>query len=106
MKSINECVALVEAGHIRPFMLEKVLGDARRGVYVRRKLLNSEVMRHIRADNYDYSVATKTCCENVIGYLQMPLGQIGPLSVDDVDVRPILATTGKGFIRIKRFDSE
>ena len=84
-------------------MLEKVLGDPRRGVYVREKLLNSEVMRHIRADNYDYSVATKTCCENVIGYLQMPLGQIGPLSVDDVEVRPILATTGNGFTRDNDF---
>ena len=91
--TINECCALVEQGHIRPHMLEKALGDARRGVYVRRKLLDSPVMRHIRADNYDYSVATKTCCENVIGYLQMPLGQIGPLRVDEVDCRPILATT-------------
>ena len=91
--SINECVALVEAGHIRPHMLEKMLGDARRGVYVRRKLLNSPVMKHIRADNYDYSIATKTCCENVIGYLQMPLGQIGPLLVDEVESKPILATT-------------
>ena len=91
--TINECCALVQQGHIRPHMLEKALGDARRGVYVRRKLLDSPVMRHIRADNYDYSVATKTCCENVIGYLQMPLGQIGPLNVDGVDCAPILATT-------------
>ena len=32
--------------------------------------------------NYDYSRVLGTCCENVIGYIPIPLGIAGPLNID------------------------
>ena len=69
-----EIIELINAGCIRMHALEKVLKDPSRGVYLRRRMLNQPVLKHIKMDNYDYSNASKSCCENIIGYLQMPLG--------------------------------
>ena len=88
-----EIIELINAGCIRMHALEKVLKDPSRGVYLRRRMLNQPVLKHIKMDNYDYSNASKSCCENIIGYLQMPLGQVGPIKVDAIDVNPIMATT-------------
>ena len=88
-----EVIELVDSGFIRMHALEKILHNPSRGVYIRRKMLNSPVFRHIRMENYDFSMASKSCCENIVGYLQMPLGQVGPLKVDNISVNPIMATT-------------
>ena len=32
--------------------------------------------------NYDYSRVLGACCENVVGYIPLPLGIAGPLNVD------------------------
>ncbi|CAF4386929.1 unnamed protein product, partial [Adineta steineri] len=44
-------------------------------------------------DNYDYSLVINHCCENVIGYVQIPVGYAGPLRVDNRNFYIPMATT-------------
>lgn len=44
---------------------------------------------------YDYSRVIGACCENVIGYMPLPLGIAGPLKVDG-DLFPIPMATAEG----------
>jgi hydroxymethylglutaryl-CoA reductase (NADPH) len=43
--------------------------------------------------HYDYANVWGQCCENVIGYAQIPVGVAGPLRVDEKDYYIPLATT-------------
>jgi len=45
--------------------------------------------------NYDYSRVLGACCENVIGYMPIPLGIAGPLKVDG-KLYPIPMATAEG----------
>ena len=45
--------------------------------------------------NYDYSRVIGACCENVIGYMPIPLGIAGPLKVDG-SLFPIPMATAEG----------
>ena len=45
--------------------------------------------------NYDYSRVIGACCENVIGYMPIPLGIAGPLKVDGT-LFPIPMATAEG----------
>jgi hydroxymethylglutaryl-CoA reductase (NADPH) len=42
---------------------------------------------------YDYSKVMGQCCENVIGYVPLPLGVAGPYRVDDKEYYIPMATT-------------
>jgi hydroxymethylglutaryl-CoA reductase (NADPH) len=45
--------------------------------------------------DYDYSLVLGACCENVVGYIPLPLGIAGPLKVDGEDY-PIPMATAEG----------
>lgn len=45
--------------------------------------------------NYDYSKVMGACCENVVGYMPLPLGIAGPLKIDG-DIVPIPMATAEG----------
>jgi len=45
--------------------------------------------------NYDYSRVLGACCENVVGYIPLPLGIAGPLNVDG-NLYPIPMATAEG----------
>ena len=47
--------------------------------------------------NYDYSLVLGACCENVVGYIPIPFGIAGPLSVDGV-MYPIPMATAEGTV--------
>lgn len=96
--SDEEVIMLVEQSHIPLHRLESVLGDPLRGVKLRRKVVGSRFQTELAIKqlpylNYDYSKVLNTCCENVIGYVGLPVGYAGPLVVDGRPYMVPMATT-------------
>uniref|UniRef100_A0A182M6D5 3-hydroxy-3-methylglutaryl coenzyme A reductase n=1 Tax=Anopheles culicifacies TaxID=139723 RepID=A0A182M6D5_9DIPT len=81
------------------YKIEKVIGDAERGVRLRRSMLlkdvgcNPTLLKDLPYLNYDYSKVMDACCENVIGYVPIPVGYAGPLLLDGKNYFVPMATT-------------
>ncbi|KAI3478166.1 hypothetical protein L1887_59940 [Cichorium endivia] len=97
----EEIVTLSQNGKIAAYALEKVLQDHERAVRVRRalvsrashtKTLESSLLPH---RDYDYAKVMGACCENVVGYMPIPVGIAGPLNIDG-QVMPIPMATTEG----------
>lgn len=95
----REIVSLVVNKHLPLYALEKQLKDTTRAVVVRRKalaklasapLLETESLPY---KYYDYDRVFGACCENVIGFMPLPVGVIGPMIIDDVPYHIPMATT-------------
>ncbi|GMM42206.1 hypothetical protein FOG51_02803 [Hanseniaspora uvarum] len=95
----REVVSLVVNKHLPLYALEKQLKDTTRAVVVRRKalaklasapLLETESLPY---RYYDYDRVFGACCENVIGFMPLPVGVIGPMIIDDVPYHIPMATT-------------
>lgn len=96
----NETIAtLVSSGSLPLYALEKQLGDNKRAVVVRRQaiatLANAPVLNtnKLPVDGYDYDRVFGACCENVIGYMPLPVGIAGPLIIDGQSYHIPMATT-------------
>lgn len=95
----EEIVMLAQKGKIPAYALEKVLKDHERAVRVRRALVSrSSVTKTLEKsllpfENYNYAQVLGACCENVVGYLPLPLGIAGPLTIDGVFTPIPMATT-------------
>lgn len=95
----NEISSLVVAGKLPLYALEKQLADNTRAVIVRRKaiakLANAPVLdtKRLPYAHYDYDRVFGACCENVIGYLPLPVGVAGPLIIDGKPYHIPMATT-------------
>ena len=77
----------MKAKHIPAYKLETALCDPQRGVAVRRKLVSKELhsesaLEKLPYENYNYSLVMGACCENVLGYMPIPVGFAGPLLLD------------------------
>ena len=95
----EEIQLLVKAKHIPAYKLETALGNNQRGVCVRRKILEKQ-MQHTEPTltslpfkHYDYSLVSGACCENVIGYMPIPVGYAGPLLLDGKPYHVPMSTT-------------
>ncbi|EMG46721.1 3-hydroxy-3-methylglutaryl-coenzyme A reductase, partial [Candida maltosa Xu316] len=94
-----EVASLVVGGKLPLYALEKQLGDNKRAVAVRRKaiakLANAPVLETNRLPyaHYDYDRVFGACCENVIGYMPLPVGVAGPLVIDGTPYHIPMATT-------------
>ncbi|KAI8140220.1 3-hydroxy-3-methylglutaryl coenzyme A reductase [Fennellomyces sp. T-0311] len=95
----EEVVSLVQNGKIAPYALEKTLGDFTRAVKVRRALISrASVTKTLETsllpvENYHYDKVFGACCENVIGFMPIPLGVAGPMTIDGISVHIPMATT-------------
>lgn len=94
----EEVVMLVEQSHLPLHRLENVLEDPVRGVRLRRRVISSRfqvenAVKHLPYLNYDYTKVIGACCENVIGYVGVPVGYAGPLVVDGKAYMIPMATT-------------
>ena len=99
----DELVDLSLRGKIPGYALEKTLGDKTRAVKVRRGVISqtpatSEFTSKLEKsklpyENFDYDRVHGACCENVIGYLPLPLGVAGPLTIDGKSYFLPMATT-------------
>lgn len=97
----EEIITLSQNGKIAAYALEKVLQDHERAVRVRRALvsrasatqtLETSLLPH---RDYDYGKVMGACCENVVGYMPIPLGIAGPLNIDG-QIMPIPMATTEG----------
>ncbi|PPQ64456.1 hypothetical protein CVT24_008466 [Panaeolus cyanescens] len=99
----EELILLAQNGKIAPYALEKVLGmnELERAVRIRRALISRASTTQtlessdIPLTNYDYSRVLGACCENVVGYIPIPLGIAGPLNIDG-QLFPIPMATAEG----------
>ena len=96
--SDDEIVFLVDSGKIPPYALEKSLDNFVRAVQIRRILVSRIAKSNLTdstlpVEHYDYSKVLGVCCENVIGYLPIPVGVAGPLVIDGESFQIPMATT-------------
>ncbi|KAK5852269.1 hypothetical protein PBY51_023751 [Eleginops maclovinus] len=96
--SDEEVMNLVTSRNILNYKLESVLETPERGVAIRREMLSSKLpvlsaLASLPYKDYDYSKVMGTCCENVIGYMPVPVGVAGPLLLDQKHFYVPMATT-------------
>lgn len=90
---------LVAKKHIPAYKLESVLGDYERGVSIRRQILTKQLtasngLLNLPFTNYPhYTLVNGACCENVIGYMPIPVGYAGPLLLDGTPYHVPMSTT-------------
>jgi hydroxymethylglutaryl-CoA reductase (NADPH) len=99
----EEVVSTSMRGKIPGYALEKTLGDYTRAVKVRRtiisrtkataELTNSLDRSKLPYQNYNWERVFGACCENVIGYMPLPVGVAGPLVIDGQSYFLPMATT-------------
>jgi len=93
-----EIVSKVEDGSLPQYKLESELNDLTRAVEIRRQVLERNMeqdvsLRGLPYENFDYSKVLGACCENVIGYIPIPVGIAGPLLLNGINVSIPMATT-------------
>ncbi|XP_066158116.1 3-hydroxy-3-methylglutaryl-coenzyme A reductase-like isoform X2 [Euwallacea fornicatus] len=97
--SDEEIIMLIKNKHIAAYQIEKAIDNPERGVGIRRKILGRDlldapkVLDGLPYRNYDYSLVMGACCENVIGYMPIPVGYAGPLLLDGREIYVPMATT-------------
>lgn len=108
----EELIDLSLRGKIPGYAIEKTLEDENlmsrlesftRAVKVRRAVVSrtpatsemTHMLEHSQAPykDYNYGLVHGACCENVIGYLPLPLGVAGPLVIDGQSYFLPMATT-------------
>lgn len=98
-----ELIDLSLRGKIPGYALEKTLEDKTRAVKIRRAVISrtpgtTELTALLEKsklpyENYDYDRVFGACCENVIGYMPLPLGVAGPLVINGRSYFLPMATT-------------
>ncbi|XP_064549265.1 3-hydroxy-3-methylglutaryl-coenzyme A reductase [Drosophila montana] len=97
----EEIIALVNAGgtHCPLYKIESVLEDAERGIRIRRQIIAARAkmpmsrLEVLPYEHFDYRKVMNACCENVLGYVPIPVGYAGPLLLDGESYYVPMATT-------------
>lgn len=85
----EECASLVRAKYVPFYKLESHFSDPIRAIELRRHIVTEKLPENstdcfakLPFQGYDYNKVSGSCCENVIGYVPVPLGLAGPLKID------------------------
>lgn len=97
----EEIINIVNAGgqHCPLHKIESVIDDPVRGVKLRRQIiserakLSAERLECLPYKHFDYKRVMNACCENVLGYVPIPVGYAGPLLLDGAKYFVPMATT-------------
>jgi hydroxymethylglutaryl-CoA reductase (NADPH) len=99
----REVIELSMQGKIPGYALEKTLKDTTRAVKIRRAIISRTAATmettsllersKLPYEHYDYDRVLGACCENVIGYMPLPVGVAGPIIVDGQSFFLPMATT-------------
>ncbi|KAL4871889.1 hypothetical protein BDV12DRAFT_205718 [Aspergillus spectabilis] len=99
----SQIVELGTQNQVPLYSLERTLQDPLRAVKLRRQIVSQHRATsdiNFSVDNsalpyegYDYTSVLGACCENVIGYMPIPLGVAGPIKVNGKFVILPMATT-------------
>ncbi|KAJ8101920.1 hydroxymethylglutaryl-coenzyme A reductase-domain-containing protein [Lipomyces tetrasporus] len=95
----EDIISLTKSGKIPLYALEKQLGDCTRAVHIRRAVISRSMddgtleKSNLPYLHYDFSRVLGACCENVIGYMPIPVGIAGPLIIDGKKYYIPMATT-------------
>ncbi|XP_030563622.1 3-hydroxy-3-methylglutaryl-coenzyme A reductase [Drosophila novamexicana] len=97
----EEIIAIVNAGgaHCPLYKIESVLEDAERGIRIRRQIIAARAkmpmsrLEVLPYEHFDYRKVMNACCENVLGYVPIPVGYAGPLLLDGESYYVPMATT-------------
>jgi hydroxymethylglutaryl-CoA reductase len=91
----NKILRQLHEGKLKHRGLEK-LCTAQQAVRIRRTFLDQSGLSHLSGlpyQGYDYTNVNGACCENLIGYVPVPAGIVGPLRVNGEVLYMPLATT-------------
>ena len=98
----SELVELTLRGIIPFHALEKTLADPTRAVRIRRAVVSRTPGVHrtstlesslLPFEDYDFARVFGSCAENVIGYMPIPVGVAGPITIDGTSVFLPMSTT-------------
>ena len=99
----RELIELSMQGKIPGYSLERTLKDTTRAVKIRRAIISrtaatAETTSLLEKSklpylHYDFDRVLGACCENVIGYMPLPLGVAGPIIIDGQSYFIPMATT-------------
>jgi len=92
----DEVFEYLKTGSLKDYQLEKRLGDYERAVVLRRRLyehLLDKKLDQIPYEGYDYNKVFGANCEIVIGYVPIPVGVVGPLTMNSEPIYIPMATT-------------
>lgn len=91
----DEMLHLLQSKKIQPHNLEKLMSNES-AVHVRRKYVGQLLdcsLDSLPMYGYDYSKVMGVCCENVIGYMPIPVGVAGPIIINGLTFHVPMATT-------------
>jgi hydroxymethylglutaryl-CoA reductase (NADPH) len=99
----KELVELALQGKIPGYALEKTLKDTTRAVKIRRAVVartpatsdTTSLLENSKLpyEHYNWDRVLGACCENVIGYMPLPVGVAGPIVIDGQSYFLPMATT-------------
>ncbi|RDA89016.1 hypothetical protein CP532_0619 [Ophiocordyceps camponoti-leonardi (nom. inval.)] len=106
--SDEDIVLYCQRGNISHHLLERITQNCTRAVRVRRLAASkmcetretsvAESLSKLPYENYDWDRILGACCENVIGYVPIPVGIAGPILVDGKRYVVPMATTEGGLV--------
>lgn len=119
MRTLEQCIAIINSDdgadmltddeikfvirtgsiHCPLYKIESVIKNPERGVKIRREIIAAQAklpmdkLNELSYRHFDYTRVMNACCENVLGFVEIPVGYAGPLLLDGVRYFVPMATT-------------